>query len=163
MPSSRGLNCAAALTNKKDNTSNAMVIFGGAAKDGNMSNEAFVLDVNTWKWTKLDCDGDAPSPRAGACLCSLDENTVILFGGATPGDGALVGLNDVWTLSVDMESGKGTWKCLFDGEEEENVIRAPGRNAATLTAIDAKKLLPKGMAGSSDDDSYFMLQVSRLY
>ena len=112
VPSSRGLHCATSLAygpNDDDDDANdtddddannnattkAMVIFGGAAKDGNMSNEVFVLDVRSWKWTRLDCsssvgddggnDGDdIPTPRAGACLCPLDDHSVLLFGGAMP-------------------------------------------------------------------------------
>lgn len=162
-PSSRGLHCAAQLNNKLDNTSKAMVIFGGAAKDGFMSNEAFVLDVGTWRWKRLDCDGgdgndDVPSPRAGACLCPLDENSVVLFGGASPGEnGGLEGLNDVWVLHVDMEGGKGKWQCLSsnqnnagDGQVDNNVC-PPGRNAAALSEIDAAKLLPNNLAWKQED------------
>ncbi|KAL7524095.1 hypothetical protein ACHAXR_001491, partial [Thalassiosira sp. AJA248-18] len=170
VPSSRGLHCAAPLKKARDGTSKAMVIFGGAAKDGLMSNEAFVLDVNTWRWTKLDCgDGDdVPSPRAGACLCSLDENSVVLFGGATPGDGGLLGLNDVWVLHIDMENGKGKWECLVSNENDKDdvVCRPPGRNAATLSEIDAEKILPKGIIwkgapsaeNTGEECAYFLLQ-----
>jgi len=167
VPSSRGLHCAAPLINK-DKTSKGMVIFGGAAQTGSMSNEAFALDVNTWEWTKLDCGTDEnniPSPRAGANLCSLDENTVLLFGGATPDDGGLVGLDDVWVLHIDMEGGKGTWQCLAGGDQNDKVCCPPGRNAATLTQIDGKSL-PKDIvwkesAATSDDDDermYYLLQ-----
>mmetsp|Transcript_14410 Transcript_14410/g.31233 ORF Transcript_14410/g.31233 Transcript_14410/m.31233 type:complete len:512 (-) Transcript_14410:277-1812(-) len=163
-PSSRGLHCAAPLKNKRDNTSKAMVIFGGAAKDGVMSNEACVLDVRTWRWTRLHCGGDGndsvPSPRAGACLCPLDENSVVLFGGATPGEnGGLVGLNDVWVLHVDMEGGKGKWHCLSSNQNSVGDVCPPGRNAAVLSEIDVEKLLPnnivwkqEGVSSSADDE-----------
>ncbi len=175
-PSSRGLHSAATIHN-----SQTMVIFGGAAKDGNMSNESFILDTTTWKWTKLDCDGTKhlPSPRAGACLCTLDNDTVLLFGGATPISGGLVGLNDVWILTVDSEHGIGRWECLIenadDGVDDGNdgsTLRPPGRNAATLCPIIEEKLLPRNviweMKGSlsslatddGGDSSYFLLSVS---
>jgi len=193
VPSSRGLHCAMSLAyglsdddNDANTSTKAMVIFGGAAKDGNMSNEVFVLDVRSWKWTRLDCsssagDGDdddaddaddIPTPRAGACLCPLDENSVLLFGGAMPATadegGGLLGLNDVWVLRIDMEHGKGKWECLIrsqsvvDNDEDNNdVVRPPGRNAATLCAIDAGKFLPNMKAGTEGDDgksSCFLLQ-----
>ncbi|KAL3780514.1 hypothetical protein ACHAW5_007160 [Stephanodiscus triporus] len=189
-PSSRGLHCATTM-----NRSRSMVIFGGAAKDGNMSNEAFVLDAETWTWTRLDCGGGgggggggeeeeeedgvavAPVPRAGACLCPLDDDSVLLFGGASPGEGGLVGMNDVWVLTIDAEGGRGEWDCLIphrdaddddddddDDGGDDDALRPPGRNAATLSAIDGEKLLPDDIvwkSGSSTDDEkecrYFLL------
>lgn len=143
-PSSRGLHCATTIGTSK--TKN-MVIFGGAAQDGRMSNEAFVLDSTTWKWTKINCEGeDAPAPRAGACLCALDDNSVLLFGGAMPSEGGLVGLNDVWVLHVN----DGRWECLLQHQTVDNDRSSstfpPGRNAATLTEIDAKNMLPDARA-----------------
>ncbi|KAL9191393.1 hypothetical protein ACHAXT_001099 [Thalassiosira profunda] len=161
VPSSRGLHCAAQL-NIIDGKSKGIVIFGGAAKDGNMSNEAYVLNANAWKWTKLDCgnEDDVPSPRAGACLCPLDENTVVLFGGATPGEGGLIGLNDVWLLHVDASKGKGRWECLSRSSSSGVTVQPPGRNAATLSPIDATKLLPDDLIwkGDEGESSYYLLQ-----
>jgi hypothetical protein len=169
-PSSRGLHCAATIHN-----SQTMVIFGGAAKDGNMSNESFILDTTTWKWTKLDCSGtmNLPSPRAGACLCTLDNETVLLFGGAMPSSGGLVGLNDVWILNVDLERGVGRWDCLIEnaddrvGDKSDDTLRPPGRNAATLCPINATKLLladiiwkasvSTSSVAEENDGSYFLL------
>ncbi|KAL7482329.1 hypothetical protein ACHAW6_008003 [Cyclotella cf. meneghiniana] len=165
-PSSRGLHCAAKLTDSASNMSKCVVIFGGAAKDGTMSNEAFVLDLSTWNWSKLTCSGDKPSPRAGACLCELDENTVILFGGAERGDQGLVGLNDVWSLNVNIDKGTGEWKCLIENQsvdgEKLDASCPPGRNAATLTRINAQSLLPKDLlnrySSGGKNDVYFLLQ-----
>lgn len=168
-PSSRGLHCAATLPKStNDNSARAMVIFGGAAQDGNMSNESFVLDTSTWKWIKLDVGNDKdniPCPRAGACLCSLDDESLILFGGATLGEAGLLGLNDVWRLHIDMDNGKGKWECLIQDtatDDDESVVRPPQRNAATLSSISAT-LLPNDITWKkkdSDDDktSYFILQ-----
>eukprot|EP01082_Thalassiosira_pseudonana_P011265 g10297.t1 g10297 contig4:1601080-1601520(-) len=125
-----------------------------------MSNEAFVLDTIAWKWTKLDCSGEMPSPRAGACLCSVDEDTVLLFGGAKPGDGGLVGLNDIWTLRVDTKSGKASWTCLVHNTSADGgngCTSPPGRNAATLTRMNAN-VLPKEFWKRESNDAYFLLQ-----
>jgi len=152
-PSSRGLHCAASISSSSHGTN--MCIFGGAAQNGVMSNEAFVLDTTTWKWTKIDCSGQtAPAPRAGACLCALDDNSVLLFGGAMPTEGGLLGLNDVWVLHVDdLKTGKGRWECLIEHQSvdsESSSAFPPGRNAATLTAIDARKVLPGDTFAESD-------------
>ncbi|KAL7473790.1 hypothetical protein ACHAXS_014387 [Conticribra weissflogii] len=175
-PSSRGLHCAAQIVSSTSKSTKGVVIFGGAAKDGNMSNEAFFLDVSSWTWTKLDCAGKSdnddshendgegtvggmPSPRAGACLCPLDENSVLLFGGAEPSEGGLRGLNDVWVLQVDFENGKGQWECLVPSESQsQSNSRPSGRNAATLTRIDPKGLLPECLWKKSLDDSFYILQ-----
>mmetsp|Transcript_21716 Transcript_21716/g.35809 ORF Transcript_21716/g.35809 Transcript_21716/m.35809 type:complete len:440 (-) Transcript_21716:3567-4886(-) len=158
-PSSRGLHCAAAISSPSSDGTN-MCIFGGAAQNGLMSNEAFVLDTTKWKWTKIDCGENTPAPRAGACLCALDDNSVLLFGGATPSEGGLLGLNDVWVLTVDdLETGKGRWECLIEHQSVDNDSGStfpPGRNAASLTGIDAKKMLPADAAEESG--KYYLLQ-----
>lgn len=166
----RGLHCTAPLDG--GGATKAVVVFDGAEKDGMMSNESFALDVTTWKWTKLDCaggDDGIPSPRAGACLSPLDKILVLLFGGATPGNGKLLSLNDVWALHVDMERGEGKWQCLAShrggvDETEDDSMCPPGRNAHTLSPIDPENLLPKELIGLSSQDlddeksAYFLLQ-----
>ena len=154
VPSSRGLHCAAAIDGE---AGGGVVIFGGAAQDQAMTNDSFFLDTTTWRWTKLDCGGQVPPPRAGASMCQLDERTVILFGGATPGDGGLVGLNDLWVLQIDPNKRKGTWTCLMvHGSSEANdKVKPPGRNAATLSLIDAA-LLPKSCGIGRDEKTYLL-------
>ena len=46
-PSFHGLHCAAPLMTR-DGAIAAVVVFGGAAQDGQMSDEAFALDVASW-------------------------------------------------------------------------------------------------------------------
>lgn len=129
-PSSRGLHTA---TMANDNTA---VIFGGAAKDGVMSNEAFLLNTDTWKWTPIETTGECPSPRAGACLACYSDSCVLLFGGAESSfDAGLVPKGDVWALSFDAKTGKGEWIQLLP-DEQDNGGPEP-RNAATLSPIDA--------------------------
>ena len=117
-----------------------------------MSDEAFALDVSSWSWIALDIgDGPVPCSRAGACLCPLDANTVLIFDGATPGDdGRLVGLNDVWALRVDAARGQMKWTCPpahSDDALSERAPRPPDRNAATLDRINADAFLPPSIPG----------------
>jgi hypothetical protein len=123
-PSSRGLHAATMVD------ATTFCIFGGAAQDQNMSNESFLLNTETWKWTKLSPSGDCPSPRAGPCLCSVNsKNTkcVVLFGGAEVSEAGLKPRADVWALSLDKQE----WTLLVDDKDGP-----PPRNAATLTEID---------------------------
>lgn len=65
-PTSRGLHVGAAAD---DHT---LVVFGGAAKDGGMVDDAFALDTRSWQWRRLATAGaNRPSPRAGACAATL--------------------------------------------------------------------------------------------
>ena len=149
-PSSRGLHVAAA---PNDHT---LIIFGGAAKDGTMLNDAFALDTRSWVWRPLaapssasslgglgflsqlfgsgggDADRPSPTPRAGACAASLpDSNGIVVCCGAEAGAGGLVPRADAWALTLDSE-GEGQWTCLL----ADDAPNAPApRNAATLTPL----------------------------
>jgi hypothetical protein len=124
-PSSRGLHAATVVN------ATTVCIFGGAGQDQSMSNESFLLDTDTYKWTKLMPSGDCPSPRAGPCLCSVNDsngnNCVLLFGGAEVSETGLNPRADVWSLSLDKQE----WTLLMDDKDGP-----PPRNAATLTEID---------------------------
>ena len=132
-PSSRGLHVAAAADE------HTMVVFGGAAKDGNMANDAFALDVRTWTWRALETTGEdgAPTPRAGACAASV-EGGILVFGGAeAKPEGGLNPRADCWMLSLDEMK----WTLLAD----DAAPAAPGaRNAASLSPIGGNKFLLHG-------------------
>ena len=90
-PGSVGLHAASMLDDE------TLLVFGGAVKDGTMTNRSYVLDTKTWKWKQVDLrDGDkaCPSPRAGACLVTHKtktgkSNSAILFGGAESSESGL--------------------------------------------------------------------------
>jgi len=119
------------------------VVFGGAGQTGAMSNEAFLLDTESWKWTKLRFEAsaqpaDAPSPRAASCLCSVSSDCVLLFGGAETTESGLKGRADLWALHFDADSGIGRWELLIAHDSEgksDNVLPQP-RNAATFSEIE---------------------------
>jgi len=135
-PSSRGLHAATLVGTDK------VVIFGGAAKDQTMSNEAFLLDTKTWEWTLL-AENQGPSPRAGPTVCTFNDNSVLLFGGAEATDSGLNPRGDVWALHLDEKR----WELLVD-DTDETITRPPPRNAATLSEInddtDGKSFLLTG-------------------
>jgi Galactose oxidase, central domain len=132
-PSPRGLHAATVVGKDK------VVVFGGAAQDGTMSNEVFVLDASTWTWTKpsVSSRSDAmPCPRAAPCLVALDDTTAILYGGAEATSQGLQPLGDVWAFDVTTSA----WRRLVAGPESSSASGQdvpPPRNAATLTCISA--------------------------
>jgi hypothetical protein len=126
-PSSRGLHCATMASD------HVAVLFGGAAKEGVMSNEAFLLDTTTWKWTRVELDdAPCPTPRAGASLCCYRDDCVVLFGGAEATETGLNPRGDVWALQFNADSGKGHWELLLP---DDNNTGPEPRNAATLSPI----------------------------
>lgn len=135
-PSARGLHSCVQLPG-----TSKIVLFGGAAQSGTMSNEVFVLDTETWVWEDCDSGESVPSPRASPCLVALDDKSCILFGGASrTEEGGLHGCNDTWLLELvesktsDGSSPKTTAKWTLLGEDESTQA-PPGRNAATLTPL----------------------------
>ena len=171
-PSPRGLHV---MTRLSGENANKIVLFGGAAQSGAMSNEVFILDCEKWEWTPVEmivdgtqADKHSPSPRASPCFVTLDDTTCLLFGGASvPEEGGLYGCNDTWLLEIDFNSEKGDkvtakWTCVF--EDDVNSDKSPpGRNAATLIAVSpesASELLSssrKEDTGSNGSSMYFLL------
>ena len=162
-PSSRGLHAATMLDK------NRMILFGGAAQDGKMSNELFVLDIRTWKWKKMKFDdgGDdddehpvMPSPRAAPCLASLTDGCVILFGGAEAKEQGLNPRADLWCFEIDDDGDgdSGAWSLLLDDDKGPSP-----RNAATLMVMDTQSvetILGNGEISDcgSCNKKYFLLQ-----
>lgn len=72
-----------------------IIIFGGAS--GNVdtysiTNECFCLDIQqnqtvTFTWRKLQNSGTIPCSRAAHSCCKIEENRMLLFGGATGAGG----------------------------------------------------------------------------
>jgi hypothetical protein len=153
-PSPRGLHSATVLDH------NNIVFFGGAAQDGSMSNEAFTLCTDTWKWKQLASLPDASAGRAASCLCTLNDNCVLLFGGAESSGFGLKPRGDVWALHLNSN----TWEQLVRDEEGSCSDRIPPpRNAASLAKIgDGCFLLTGGWAPFQQTwDDCFVLHVSQ--
>jgi len=161
-PSARGLHVCALLPG-----TSKVVMFGGAAQDGNMSNEVFVLDTEEWSWedcTSSETEG-MPSPRASPCLVAVDGKSCILFGGATPSsEVGLHGCNDTWLLELEESENKdgssaktvAKWTRL---SEDGSTAAPPGRNAASLTPLPLKPRILSGENDTVDGDNsqYFLL------
>jgi Kelch motif/Galactose oxidase, central domain len=162
-PSPRGLHVCVLLPN-----TNKMVLFGGAAQDGNMSNDVFLLDTDMWKWQKLDnaimeegTDTPRPSPRASPCMVAIDESTCILFGGACRSEqGQLHGCNDTWLLKLEDGIDGCTQSCHWTNLNDDGSKNAPpGRNAATLTPLGTRPVILGESNADADNENtrYFLL------
>jgi hypothetical protein len=57
-----------------------MYIFGGISEEGEKINELWRLDLRTYVWENLKCNGDIPSGRSGQSAIVYNEH-MILFGG----------------------------------------------------------------------------------
>ena len=91
-----------------------LLVVGGATKNGEFSDRAYVLDTKSYEWTELDAP-NGPSARGSACCAALDASRVVFFGGAgkgtdSPGSGGLKATAETWLLTVD--GAKGTWEQL---------------------------------------------------
>jgi N-acetylneuraminic acid mutarotase len=129
-PSSRGLHAA---TRVADDT---IVFFGGAAQNQIMSNEVFLLDTNKWDWSLSDTgDQESPCPRAGACLCTMNSNSVLVFGGAEATVAGLIPKGEVWHLCLKEKK----WTMVLSDQD-----LPPARNAATMTRIASDEFLLTG-------------------
>ena len=128
-----------------------LLVVGGATKNGEFSDRAYVLDTKSYEWTELDAP-DGPSARGSACCAALDASRVVFFGGAgkgtdSPGSGGLKATAETWLLTVD--GARGTW-------EQLDVAGPAARVAATLDALpDGRVLLSGGWdpaTGGTFDD-----------
>lgn len=124
-PSPRGLHAACRIKNHH------IVMFGGAAQDQTMSNQVFVLDTQTWEWTeRIAANPAGPEPRASPCLCAVDDEHVIVFGGAQATGGGLKPHGDLWLFHLETS----TWT-LLQPTFQESDNAPPPRNAAAMFRI----------------------------
>lgn len=130
--------CSAAALNDHQ-----MLLFGGSMKSQEMSNKVFLLDTNTWKWTKLrQSQGDHHPPRASSCMARIDDTSVLIFGGAGlkpsgyEGGAGLIGSNKSHILTVNGDIVE--WKRVGDKSAPR------GRVAGTLNHLSNNKFLLTG-------------------
>ena len=125
-PSPRGLHAAAAIGNN-------FIIFGGAAKSGEMVDDTYALCTagEEWMWRSLCADGPRPSARAGAAVAPCGSDAILLMCGAErANDSSLVPTSDAWLLALDrLEC--GSWSRM----EYQGDGPPVARNAAILCAI----------------------------
>jgi len=126
-------------------TDSKMLLFGGSTRTQQMSRDAYVLDTDSWTWTKLDAvDGEYPPTLASACAANVADNQVIVFGGASIGSTGynggmgLIPQDDTWLLKASSDGKEATWTKVESGESPD------GRVAASLSPIGDSSFLLQG-------------------
>mmetsp|Transcript_29963 Transcript_29963/g.22228 ORF Transcript_29963/g.22228 Transcript_29963/m.22228 type:complete len:121 (+) Transcript_29963:15-377(+) len=87
-----------------------VVLFGGATGDTgkfSITGDTYTLDLISFKWTKLDGSGIAPSPRAAHGSCAVDSLQMVVYGGAT-GGGSLAS-DDLYLLDLRNGDSAAQW------------------------------------------------------
>lgn len=79
-----------------------LVAFGGAAPDGELTNDVHAMDTETKEWVKLRATGDAPSKRMGHAATLSKDGRVFVHGGiGQNADGDDEYLADAYELNLD--------------------------------------------------------------
>mmetsp|Transcript_31846 Transcript_31846/g.48121 ORF Transcript_31846/g.48121 Transcript_31846/m.48121 type:complete len:333 (+) Transcript_31846:37-1035(+) len=126
-------------------SSTKMVLFGGSTKNQQMSQDAYLLDTETWTWTKLLIaeDGEAPPIMASCSAAPMSENQLLLFGGAGiqptgyEGGMGLVPQDETWMLTV-LDDTTARWT------KTDCLTKPDGRVAASLSPVGSSFLLQGG-------------------
>ena len=127
-------------------TDSKMLLFGGSTRTQQMSRNAYVLDTDTWTWTKLSVtnkDEECPPSLASACAATVSDNKVIIFGGASIGSTGYEGgmgltpRDDTWLLDATSD-GEAYWTKV------ESKEKPGGRVAASLSPTGDSSFLLQG-------------------
>jgi hypothetical protein len=63
--------------------SSSMLVFGGCNSAGVFFNDAYLLNLDNWTWTRLQPLNPPPPPRYHHC-CHVVDGKVVLYGGVNP-------------------------------------------------------------------------------
>jgi len=111
-----------------------LLIFGGEYEEGDPSNELYVLDTNTWTWSKPKVSGEIPEPRFSSSMILVNDLIYIINGKSS-----LACFSDVYTLNYRTFEFK---KLNVNGDIPD---RSYGQ---TLARVDDKILLFGGSQGT---------------
>jgi hypothetical protein len=115
-----------------------MLVYGGSTQSQALSEFAYLLDTDTWKWTRLESRGEQlPTSRASSSMAAMDDSTCLVFGGAGiskegyQGGSGLIGLDETWKIQVVGDK-YADWTRLYT-DSGDMVPRA--RCAASLNLL----------------------------
>ena len=121
-------------------TDTTLLVYGGSTKTQQLSSDAFVLNTESWEWTKLvGDDADHPQARASPCAVQCGENQCIIFGGACLGErgyeggAGLQAQDDTWLLTV-VDGTKAVWERILMSSDDESCY-PKARLASSLSKI----------------------------
>lgn len=120
-----------------------MLLYGGSTKTQQLAQDAYVLDCKEWVWMKLSNVGEqVPPPLASACAAQLEDDQVLIFGGASigptgyEGGMGLIPQDGTWRLSV--KDNEATWQPI------DTPVKPEGRVAASFCLIGSSCFLLQG-------------------
>lgn len=92
---------------------NSMFVFAGIGDDNVKYSDLWELNLISWEWKQISCEGEVPEGRSGhtACCC---ENYMVVFGGSRE---ITKETNEMWAFNFDALQ----WKLL----QEERTIEDP--------------------------------------
>lgn len=133
--------------------SRKIVIFGGGNGPKYYTNDLYVLDIMSLRFTKVQWPEGAELPeRRRAHTACLYKNGVYIFGG---GDGQRA-LNDVWRLDVS-DPANMSWKCISKSENSPKKPTARGYHSANM--VNSKLIIYGGSDGVVCFDDVWILDV----
>nr|CCC95510.1 unnamed protein product [Trypanosoma congolense IL3000] len=113
---------------------NCFVVFGGETDTSEQTNDTYLLNIETFVWTRVEVTGQVPSPRllAGP-LIFLAPHLCVLYGGAYFLNGDIKSLADVWTLRTYPGS---AWRPLsgLPGWEDCSFPKSNGHTGGVLSS-----------------------------
>ena len=89
-----------------------MYLFGGIDNHSANNPHFYSLDMNSFKWTKIEASGDAPAPRDDHSIC-VDGSKMFVFGGFVAG----ARTNDLHMFDLDAN----TWTRLYDHRDWDEI------------------------------------------
>ena len=147
MPSGRGQHSAISLGMGK------MLVFGGFNDTEEHKDDLWLLDTESWAWTKVEPHGAGPNPRQGQALVKAG-NRIFLFGGTSPYYGPpLYFTPEQLALLPQNEDHLYKWMTHNDLYVLD---LAPSLKTLAIMAIKRHMLSTEGLPGTLLKEIYFM-------
>jgi protein phosphatase len=132
------------------------ILFGGATGDTvkyQITSDTYSLDTQSKLWKKVETFGPYPSPRAAHSSVAVEQNQMVVYGGAT-GGGSLAS-DDLYLLDLREGDGTtGTWTIV------PVVGPTPGRRYGhTLTYSRPYLVVFAGNTGQEPVNDFWCLNV----